>query len=177
MRNWKILFLASILSISLTSGVSIAAQPAFIILYDLLPGSSFQEGCAPPCMCPVMMSDNVQGTFGLMAAGPGPIPLDSPQFNTYSLTGISWTVFDQTGKKVHKITGDGTYRYETVGNGVVRQQLTLNISIDGKAPVFLDSGLVVGFSQFPDIAVSLRRGTTCFEISMDIVAAPAGQHP
>ena len=177
MRNWKVFFLASILSISLTCGASLAAESTCIILYDLLPASSFQEGCLPPCACPVMMSDNVRGAFGLMAAGPGPIPLDSPQFNTFSLTGIYWTVFDQAGRKVHKIKGDGTYRFEPLRNGVVRQQLTLNISIDGQAPVFLDSGLVVGFSEFPDIAVSVRRGTTCSEISMDIVAAPAGQHP
>ncbi|MGA2939978.1 MAG: hypothetical protein ABSF52_23185 [Syntrophobacteraceae bacterium] len=164
----------SILSVSLTSGASIAANsPQYIILYGLLPGSSFQEGCIPPCMCPVMMSEDVRGTFGLTAAGPGPIPLDSSQFNTYSLTGISWTVHDPAGKPVHTITGNGTYRFETVGNGVVRHQLTLNISIDGQAPVFLDSGLVLGCSQFRDIAVSVRLGSTCFETSMDIIAAPA----
>ena len=139
MRNWTTVFLMSILIMSLTSGASIAANSAqCIILYDLLPGSSFQEGCVPPCMCPVMMSDDVRGTLGLMAAGPGPIPLDSSQFNSYSLTGISWTVYNQAGKPVHTITGNGTYRFETVGNGVVRHQLTLNISIDRQAPVFLD---------------------------------------
>ena len=174
MRNWKISLLVSILSMALSGGASMATNSAqCILLYDLLPGSSFEESCIPPCMCPVVMSDDVRGTFGLMAAGPGPIPLDGSRFNNYSLIGISWTVYDPAGNPVRTIKGNGTYRFETVGNGVVRHQLTLNISIDGQAPVFLDSGLVLGCSQFRDIAVSVRRGSTCFETSMDINAAPA----
>jgi hypothetical protein len=108
-----------------------------------------------------------------MAGGPGPIPLDVSKFDVYSLTDISWTVFDSTGKQVHTITGKGTYQLEKVAKGMARrQELTLDISIDGQSPVTLDSGLVLGCSQFPDIVISVRRGSTCFETTMDIAAAP-----
>jgi len=172
MRNWRIFFLVSILSMSLASGACIAADsPQFVILCNLQPGSSFQQGCIPPCMCPVMMSDTVRGTFELSPGpGPGPRPMDSTGFTTYSLTGISWKVYNSAGKPVHTITGNGTYRFETVGNGAVRHQLTLEVSIDNQASVTLDSGLILGCAQFPEIAISVRRGSTCLETSMDIIA-------
>ena len=58
------------------------------------------------------------------------------------------------------------------GEFALMHQLTLDINIDGGNPQHLDSGLIPGGSDFPLIAVSVNRGTSCFDIWMNIHAAP-----
>ena len=42
-------------------------------LYELSPGTTFQEGCVGPCLCPIMLSEEVTGTFLLVPAGSDPL--------------------------------------------------------------------------------------------------------
>lgn len=90
-------------------------------------------------------------------------------FTSYHLDKVSWTVIGFNGEAVHKITGQGTYR---LGGVPMMHQLTLDISIDGAAPVHPDSGLISGGSDFPAISVSVAQGL-CFGFRMEIKAAPA----
>jgi hypothetical protein len=114
-----------------------------------------------------MISGDVQGTFGLVKQASS-----TTNVNTYSLKDISWFVFGSNGQVIHTITGSGTYRFSAVGTGFEKHQLTLTINIDGQGPVRLDSGQVIGCPQFPAISISVRRGTRCFDIWMDIIATP-----
>ena len=170
MKRWRILFFLCAASLLLGCNTATALP---IVLYNLLPGTSFQEGCGGPCMCPVMASGNVKGTFGVVSSGGVGQTKALPATMSYKLRDIAWTVFDTTGQVIHTITGEGTYQYRRVGVGVVKQQLTLKISIDGQDPISLDSGQLVGYGRFPAFAVSARSDTGCFEVEMDIVAARA----
>jgi len=142
---------------------------AGVTTYELLPGSSFEEGCVSPCMCPVAMHDDLVGTFALAKKR------KSGQDNFYQIKDISWKVADSYGETVHAITGAGIYHYQNVGNHNVKHQLTLDVKIDGGKPINLDSGYTLGCSEFPAVAVSVRRGTQCFDIWMDIIAASINQ--
>jgi len=133
-------------------------------LYELSPGTTFQEGCVGPCLCPIMLLEEVTGTFLLVPAGSDPL------FSNYKLNEISWIVLDSNGKVVHEITGQGTYKLG--GEVALMQQLVLDINIDGGSPQHLDSGLIPGGSEYPLISVSVSRGTPCFNIWMNINAAP-----
>lgn len=133
-------------------------------LYELSPGTTFQEGCVGPCLCPIALPEEVTGAFLLVPAGSDPL------FTNYQLNEISWTVLDPNGKVVHEITGQGTYKLG--GEVALMQQLVLDINIDGGSPQHLDSGPIPGGSEFPLIAVSVSRGTPCFNIWMNINAAP-----
>jgi hypothetical protein len=133
-------------------------------LYTLSPGSTFQEGCVFPCMCPVGLPEVVTGTFLLVPAGSDPL------FTNYNLDMISWTVLDSSGGVVHQITGQGFYRLG--GEVALTQQLTLDLNVDGGSSQHFDSGLIVGGSDFPSISISVSRGSSCFNIWVDIKASP-----
>jgi hypothetical protein len=157
----RILFFSVLISMFLLCGTATA-----VVLYELVPGTSFQEGCVAPCMCPVMLSDEVSGTFLLTKQRS-----DDPWFARYRLSRIDWIVTDADGAPVHTITGRGTY--QVGGDFALTHQLTLDIRIDGGEPQHLDSGLIPGGSEFPVIAISVDRGTECYDIWMDIRALPS----
>jgi hypothetical protein len=113
-------------------------------------------------MCPVWKSQKVSGTFLLAPEGSDTVSTN------YHLDTISLAVMDFDGAVVHKIAGEGSYR---VGEeSALMHQLILDINIDGDAPIRLDSGLIPGGSGFPLISIPVSRGTSCFDIQMDIKA-------
>lgn len=154
---WRILVSLVMVGIAFTNGTA-AAVP-----YTLLPGTTFQEGCFGPCLCPISLSEEVTGTFILAP------DTSDPLFTSYRLTEIAWTVFGFNGEAVHKITGEGTYKLG--GEFGLMHQLTLDLLIDGAGPEHLDSGLIPGGSGFPGISIAVDRGTPCFDIMMKIEAA------
>ena len=164
MRTPRMLSLIGLMVFAAT--VAFSAQASGAVLYSLLPGTTFSEGCVPPCLCPIWSSDQVSGTFVL---GDG---LSDPLFTTYPIEEIRWTVYTFDGEILHEITGSGVYRHG--GEVALMQQLVLDISIDGSDLEHLDSGMVDGGWEFPTISIrNVSRGTECFDIWMDIVAAPA----
>ena len=146
------------------SAILTSAVAATEVPYRLIPGSTFQEGCVGPCLCPIGIEEEVTGTFTLTPAGSDPL------FTNYNLEKISWTVTDFNQEVAHRITGQGTYRLG--GEVALTHQLILDLSIDGADPARLDSGLIQGGPEFPAISASVNRGTFCFNIWMDINAAP-----
>jgi len=139
------------------------ALPPIEVLYDLTPGSNLFQGCMGPCMCPVQEVGQLEGTFAL-----GPIS-PTPLFTRYALTNIRWNVIN-SGRIIHRITGNGTY--EVGGEAARMQQMTLFLSIDGKQTVTLDSGLVPVESRFPDISIKIDLGKKCLDLWMTIEAEP-----
>jgi hypothetical protein len=134
------------------------------VVYRLSRGSTYQEGCIAPCMCPVSMVGKIKGTFKLVQLTPTPL------FTRYRVAKISWAVVNPNGEVVHMIRGHGIYQLG--GEIALMQQLILDLSIDGADPVFFDSGLVPVESAFPNISISVDRGTRCFDIWLDINAHP-----
>src|SRR5260370_14778952 len=77
------------------------AQSSGPVLYRLNPDSSFQRGCFPPCMCAVMITEPVKGTFILTPSGSDPL------FNTYTVTEVHWSFTNN--RTVTVVTGGVNY--------------------------------------------------------------------
>jgi hypothetical protein len=159
MRNRKVLVLLIAIASFLAAEIARAD-----ILYSLTPGTTLQEGCVGPCLCPVRFPEALTGTFLLVPAGSDPL------FTYYNLEEISWTAFNSNGGIAHKITGQGTYKFG--GEVALTQQLILDLNIDGGSSERFDSGVIAGGSEFPSLSISVSRGTSCYNISMDIIASP-----
>jgi hypothetical protein len=161
MKICRLFIVSTVMSIILASGIATAG-----VHHKLKPGTTFQEGCVPPCLCPVLISEEVIGTFTLVQER------SIPLYARYRLDNISWTITDPNGEVLHTITGQGTYR---LGGKKFRavHQLILDIGIDGTDTQHLDSGLIPGGGEFPTISISVNRGTSCYDIWMDIKAAPS----
>jgi hypothetical protein len=140
-------------------------QTANATPYQLAPASTYQEGCVSPCECPVTIGQQITGSFNLIQLNP------SPLFSRFSLDDISWTVTSPDGTVLHTITGFGIY--QTGGEFAKMHQLILEISIDNSDLTLFDSGLILDSSQFPAISISVDRGTSCFDILMNIIASPS----
>ncbi len=154
-----LVFLAVMVIALLVSGTVKAA-----VVYRLNPGSTYQEGCVAPCTCPVSTIGKIKGTFRLVQLTPTPL------FTRYRVAKVSWVVIDPNEEVVHTIRGHGIYRLG--GEIALMQQLILDLSIDGADPVVFDSGLVPVESAFPNISISVDRGTKCYDTWLDINAGP-----
>lgn len=132
-------------------------------IYRLNPASSFQQGCFPPCLCPIRLGDGVRGTLVLAASGFDGL------FNNYTVTGVNWTV--TLGDQELRVTGSGTYKVG--GEFAVQQQLGLDLKVGDDAVQHFDSGLVPGGGQFPDISVTISiHGQVCFDTVFVVDASP-----
>lgn len=138
-------------------GVSTAdAQvPGRPIRFLLLDDSTYEVGCQPPCMCPVVAVNPVLGTMVFTRTASNPL------FDTYTVSNVRWHM--PLGPEGAAVTGSGTY---IVGGEVaVTQHLTLELDVTGEPTRKYDSGTVVGGFQFPQqLAVSIAiNGFYCYD--------------
>jgi hypothetical protein len=143
------------------------AQPTNVpgtTLYRLKPNSGFLQGCFAPCMCPVMITEPVSGTFFLTPTGFDGV------FHTFAVTDVNWSFTNDAGTTT--VTGSGAYKFG--GNGALQQQLSLYLQLDGGSVEHFDSGLVTNSSSFPDIQVSISTNNQhCFDTVFNVIASPA----
>jgi hypothetical protein len=139
-----------------------AARP---VLYKLVKGSTYQEGCFDPCACPLTMEIPMRGTFRLTYLAYDGL------FTHYAVDGVRWRAY--FGSATRHITGAGMYRIG--GEVAVQQQLELELIIDGEPRDTFDSGLVVGGYEYPkiDVAVSMHD-MFCYDIVLQVRARPFG---
>jgi len=141
--------------------------------YDLQPTAAFENGCFGPCECPVQ-TRAMKGTFDVQQTSVDPL------FTYYRVFNVAWQVL-QNGAPNIPIQGSGTYRVG--GEFAVQQQMSLDLSIGGAAPVHFDSGLVLGGGQFPGqivVDISRHQNTACIDTvlhvdAVDPVVTAAGQ--
>ena len=137
-------------------------------LYTLAQDSSYQEGCFPPCMCPLTVAQPVQGTFVLQLANSDPL------FAVYALTDVRWRIVRDGAET--EVTGAGAYRVG--GEVAVMQQLTLDLQVGSDPVAHFDSGLVAGGGAFPDLAaVVSMNGMFCYDRVFRVHAQPAQALP
>lgn len=140
-------------------------QPtARAVLYRLAPRSTYQSGCFPPCLCPVLLSADLSGTFRLRLESVDPL------FWHYSVSEVDWAAAFG-GPADRRLTGGGQYR---IGGEVANtNQMTLDLSTNGETPEHFDSGLVVTTALFPKIDVTVSiNGAFCHDTVIHIVASP-----
>lgn len=133
-------------------------------VFRLLENTTFQRGCFPPCICPLMEPVPAEGTFLLE-----PLGFDG-LFHQFLVSGVNWTV----SAPELSITGSGTYRVG--GEFASQHQLMLELQVGEEPLQHFDSGLVAGGSSFPifDIVVSVNQ-MYCYDTVLDLHAAPALQ--
>ncbi len=85
-------------------GLGIVGVPleASATLYMLDDGSTYQHGCFPPCLCPLLEEADLRGTFELTFIG-----FDGLFWN-YAVTDVAWTA--SLGDPGLPIAGSGTYK-------------------------------------------------------------------
>ena len=132
-------------------------------VYRLQQGSTFQQGCFPPCLCPIEQEASVRGTFAVRSTGFDGL------FNTYAITDVNWTV--SVGNLEFRITGSGTY--QVGGEFALLHRLKLDLQVGDGPLQHFDGGLVPGGSGFPniEITVSINR-QRCFDRVIVLKAAP-----
>jgi hypothetical protein len=131
-------------------------------IYRLAKTATFQRGCFAPCLCPVMETGGVEGTFVLTPTGA------AGSFRTYSVTEVNWSVTLPSGPI--RVTGGGSYQ---IGGYPVQQQLLLDLKVGDDPVQHFDSGLVAGGGDFPRIAVTISiHGQYCFDTAFGVDASP-----
>jgi hypothetical protein len=136
-------------------------------IYRLTPDASFAEGCIPPCLCPVMLSAGVRGTFLLT-----PSPFTPVGSQVFDVDDVNWTVLGFDGSE-RWVTGSGTLlRTTSLPGAPPTLRLTLELAFDGGRPVKFDSGPVPDTGSFPKIDLSISSSTFCYGQWFDVVAEP-----
>ena len=132
-------------------------------LYRLERGSTFQRGCFPPCMCPIMETVPLTGTFRLALVTVGNV------FDFYEVRGVRFRV---RGNGLDlPITGSGTYKVSTIAD---LQEMVLDLVVGGEPSTVYWSDTVSGGARFPRIAVPISiHGGFCFDTVLDLRARPA----
>jgi len=125
-------------------------------IYVLSPKAEYQEGCFPPCMCPLMIEQAIGGTFKLVYAGP------SNGIETYAVQDVNWNVpyFDPP----LRIIGAGKYSIGSPGIlPVMQQRMELDLQVGANPIEHFDSGWVtVGDMSRINVTVSIH-GMFCFD--------------
>jgi hypothetical protein len=153
--------LAAVTSLATAAQSQLSQSPT---LYRLDPATSFEEGCQPPCQCPIITTSDVFGTFTLRFTNSDPAG-----FNHYAVERVNWEV-DMPGS-VRRVTGSG--QYKVGGQFAISQQLQLDLSFDGAAAVHFDSGVVAGGGGFPAIVIDIaRNGFYCWDQVFRLQASP-----
>ncbi|HEV8336561.1 MAG TPA: hypothetical protein VGR67_09110 [Candidatus Polarisedimenticolia bacterium] len=164
----SIFFIVS-LAFALMGAVSEAAAQTDALsttIYRLGKTGTFQRGCFPPCLCPVMESGSERGTFALTFSGSDGL------FNTYRVSEVNWTVSLPGGEV--RVTGSGTYRVG--GEFAVQHQLELDLKVGDNPVEHFDSGLVAGGGGFPRIDITISvHGQVCFDTVIHVDASPVPQ--
>ena len=162
MRNPALVALL-FLGVVTTSGPAQTGTSSTRTVYSLNKDSTFEQACFPPCLCPVMVSSAVRGTFVLTPTGFDGL------YNTYAVEDVRWVVSISGTNTL--VTGQGTYKLG--GEVALQQELSLYLQVGGAAVAHFDSGLVPELTQFPDINVTIStNGQVCFDTVFRVSASP-----
>ncbi|MEM7263694.1 MAG: hypothetical protein AAF488_17025 [Planctomycetota bacterium] len=120
--------------------LSLEGQTAFE--FEIETGT-MSNGCAPPspCLCPVFLVGDIDGTFTLT-----PIPGSLGPIFEYSVDVAEWTVSTPPAPPLLTIFGSGTYMID-VSTGLHEMNLTLDVG--GAIQDYTSGAFVAGGEDFP----------------------------
>ncbi len=157
----------TVLSIGVTAAWVCVASPRAVAqeLYELDENAIFAQGCVPPCMCPMQMGLNFQGTFSVSGG-----PLLNTKTSAFRIDDIKWSVvFDN---EPLTIMGRGSYHIRQV-QGVIEHRMILKLKVGDDLRLY-DSEYVEGGALFPhtiDINIAIP-GADCFGSFIHVSASP-----
>ncbi|MCH7926213.1 MAG: hypothetical protein IIC51_11825, partial [Planctomycetes bacterium] len=136
-------------------------------IYRLGPESLYQNGCFPPCLCPILLVDDVRGTFKLTFTGTDA----ATNIHSYAVDDVNWTVPLQDPNL--RVVGSGSYQ---IGSPdpitVVQHRMQLDLRVGDGVVEHFDSGwLPVDQLAGIHVAVSMN-GMVCFDTVLEIAAEP-----
>lgn len=158
---WVGLIIASCLSGSVMADPLGAGSGA---IYRLNPASYFENGCYPPCLCPIMHLDDVRGAMKLIHTGHDGVA------DSYRVADVNWFLQGTDGPQ--RVVGAGVYRIGSPdATGLLQHRLELDLSINGDPEAHFDSGWVpVSQSGGLNISVSMN-GMYCLDTVFHIDAS------
>lgn len=158
--------ISAILAAAITTAFAQGTDPRPVLYRLQRNATTFEHGCFPPCLCPMMQTAYVRGTFKLTPTG-----YDGLYYN-YDVTEVRWKVLRSAwGGEDVLITGSGTYR--NGGEVAQEHQLELDLKVGDDPIEHFDSGLVAGGGEFPRIHIDISiHGRYCFDTAIDVHARP-----
>ncbi len=134
-------------------------------VFRMGPEGSFQEGCFPPCMCPMLMEQPVIGMMKFRYTG------DEQGIQTYAVEDVNWKT--QFLDPARRITGAGKFRIGSPGVlTLLQQRMELDLRVGDDPVQHFDSGWVpVQGNDGVRITVSIN-GMFCWDRAIDIDARP-----
>lgn len=135
------------------------------LILRMAPDATIQEGCFPPCLCPITVEQPVLGTLKLVYLG------FINDEHSYRVEDVNWLV--QGSSPERRILGSGKYR---IGSPdpitVIQHRLELDLQVGDDPPAHFDSGWIVrSNSGVLDITVSIN-GMFCWDRVIRVHALP-----
>jgi hypothetical protein len=149
-------------------GIVSSPVPATDITAYALNNSTYEEGCFPPCLCPIQ-SWPVGGTFKLV-----PLPnVTTAIRREYAVVNVSWATISSSTTPARRFSGFGNYRIRDVGP-TSNQRMVLDLKeLNSGTQSRFDSGSVTGGTQFPNIDIDLAvNGFYCNDKAFFLHAMP-----
>jgi hypothetical protein len=137
---------ARLVALTVTCGIAalsvIGATSAFAdplgarggAIFRLDAESWYQQGCFPPCMCPIMEPGEIRGTLTLIHLG------EAEGIQRYAVDDVNWTV---SGDPALRIIGAGRYAIGNPGMLPVNQhRMQLDLAVGDQPVQHFDSGWI-----------------------------------
>lgn len=132
------------------------------VRYVLQPPATFQQGCFAPCMCPVMETDGLFGSFQLQLLSVGDV------YDFYAVNDVHWLALGPSVS--HAIAGSGTYKVSAIAG---QNEMDLDLAVDQNVTQHFSSGTVATQAPFPEIDVTISiNGIYCHDTVMRVRARP-----
>jgi hypothetical protein len=153
---------APALAVSITPGVPIE--------YHL--EGSYAFGCFDPCLCPISFTDDLTGSFTLTPGFGLIVTKGVYSYQPFDIDDMALLVNTFGGRSV-EYAGSGTYALISGEDGVLRHQMILELTTDGRTFTQFDSGLVPVEPSFPQINIAVSiNGMFCLDTVFSIDASP-----
>jgi hypothetical protein len=149
--------------------------------YTATPGSTFQQGCFPPCLCPLQSPQPLAGSFTLVplfaATQPSLVP------NEYAVVNVRFHIASLAPTPTlsrSAYIGSGFYRHNIpMPTGpVAGQRMALDLRASNTGVEHFNSGVVATSARFPNIDITMSiNGMVCFDKVIHLLASPVTLSP
>ncbi len=131
----------------------------------------FQEGCLPPCLCPISQPQPVTGRFLLLPLGQGP-----NAYTEFAVLDVQFAIHPPQPSPLPAFTpvsGQGIYGIQLITAApIANHRMLLELDVGGASDNW-DSGPMIDTGPFPIIDISLGiNDFFCFERIFSFEASP-----
>ena len=142
-------------------------------IFRLNPESQYLHGCFDPCMCPLLIQENVRGTFKLVHLG------YNGAIHEYAVEDANWTVPFNDPIDSLRIIGSGLYLIGSPDpTTVVQHRMILDLTIGDEPVQHFDSGWIP-VEDMSDLGIHITvsmNNMYCFDTAIVIDASPVPEH-